>query len=201
VADDDADIVRFVEIYLRLEGFEVVTARDGPDVLAKAVAVRPDLVLLDVLMPGLDGYAVCARIRADATLAAVPVIMVTANYVSADVEAARRVGADDFLVKPFDPVVLLDKVKALLGAATVSRTSRERRPRPTTGQGCATETAAGWLDHALGTLGLPRVVSMTDPRTCAAWRDAPAGMVFDHRPRSKDMGMVFQAVVYAITGE
>jgi DNA-binding response OmpR family regulator len=120
VADDDADIVRFVEIYLRLEGFAVVTARDGPDVLAKAVAVRPDLVLLDVVMPGLDGYAVCARIRADATLAAVPVIMVTANYVSADVAAARRVGADDFLVKPFDPVVLLDKAKALLGRATVS---------------------------------------------------------------------------------
>jgi DNA-binding response OmpR family regulator len=114
VADDDADILRFVEINLRLEGFEVVTARDGPDVLAKAVAVQPDLVLLDVLMPGIDGYAVCAQIRADATLAAVPVIMVTANYVSADVEAARRVGADDFLVKPFDPVALLDKAKALL---------------------------------------------------------------------------------------
>jgi DNA-binding response OmpR family regulator len=120
VADDDADIVRFVEIYLRLEGFEVVTARDGPDVLAKAVAVHPDLVLLDVLMPGLDGYAVCAQIRADATLAAVPVIMVTGNYVLTDVEAARRVGADDFLAKPFDPVVLLDKANALLGRATVS---------------------------------------------------------------------------------
>jgi DNA-binding response OmpR family regulator len=120
VADDDADIVRFVEIYLRLEGFDVVTARDGPEVFAKAVAVRPDLVLLDVLMPGLDGYAVCAQIRADATLAAVPVIMVTANYTAAHLEAARRVGADDFLVKPFDPVVLLDKAKALLGRATVS---------------------------------------------------------------------------------
>ena len=114
VADDDADIVRFVEIYLRLEGFEVVTARDGPEVLAKVVAVRPDLVLLDVLMPGIDGYAVCAQIRADATLDAVPVIMVTANYVSADMAAARRVGADDFLVKPFDPVALLNKAKALL---------------------------------------------------------------------------------------
>jgi DNA-binding response OmpR family regulator len=67
VADDDADIVRFVEIYLRLEGFAVVTARDGPDVLAKAAAIHPDLVLLDVLMPGLDGYAVCAQIRAEAT--------------------------------------------------------------------------------------------------------------------------------------
>ena len=88
--------------------------------LAKAFAVHPDLVQLDLLIPGLDGYAVCARIRADATLTAVPVIMVTANYVSADVAAARRVGADDFLVKPFDPVVLLNKAKALLGRATVS---------------------------------------------------------------------------------
>ena len=92
VADDDADILRFMEINLRLEGFEVVTARDGPDVLAKAVAVRPDLVLLDVRMPGIDGYTVCAQIRADARLAAVPVIIVTANYGSADVQAARRAG-------------------------------------------------------------------------------------------------------------
>jgi DNA-binding response OmpR family regulator len=122
VADDDAHIVRFVEIYLRMEGFEVVTAHDGPQVLAKAVAVHPDLVLLDVQMPGLDGYAVCAQIRADATLAAIPVIMVTANYVLADVEAARRVGADDYLVKPFDPAVLLDKANALLGRATVPPT-------------------------------------------------------------------------------
>jgi hypothetical protein len=60
VADDDADILRIVEINLRLEGFEVVTARDGPDALAKAVAVRPDLVLLDVHMPGIDGYTTCA---------------------------------------------------------------------------------------------------------------------------------------------
>jgi DNA-binding response OmpR family regulator len=114
VADDDADILRFVEINLRLEGFQVVTARDGPDALAKAVAVRPDLILLDVQMPGIDGYTICARIRADAALAAVPVIIVTANYGSAEVEAARRAGADDFLVKPFLPAALLDMTKTLL---------------------------------------------------------------------------------------
>ena len=107
--------------------------------LAKAVAVHPDLVLLDVLMPGLDGYAVCARIRADATLAAVPVIMVTANYVSADVEAARRVGADDFLVKPFDPVLLLDKANALLGRATsLTEPSGSAGLDQPPGQGCTT---------------------------------------------------------------
>jgi DNA-binding response OmpR family regulator len=114
VADDDTDILRFVEINLRLEGFEVVTAQDGPDALAKAVAVRPDLVLLDVRMPGIDGYTVCARIRADASLAAVRVVIVTANYGSAEVAAARRAGADDFLVKPFLPTTLLDMAKAML---------------------------------------------------------------------------------------
>ena len=117
VADDDADILRLVEINLRLEGFEVVTARDGPDALAKAAAVRPDLVLLDVQMPGIDGYTVCARIRSDASLAAVRVIIVTANYGSADVQAARRAGADDFLVKPFHPAALLDMAKAMLSSS------------------------------------------------------------------------------------
>jgi two-component system cell cycle response regulator len=115
VADDDPDILRFMEINFRLDGFEVVTARDGPDALAKAIAVRPDLVVLDVLMPGIDGYTICARIRADASLAAVPVIIVTANYGSADLDAARQAGADDLLVKPFHPALLLDKVKAMLG--------------------------------------------------------------------------------------
>lgn len=114
VADDDTDILRFVEINLRLEGFEVVTARDGTEALAKAVAVRPDLILLDVRMPGIDGYTICARIRADAGLAAVPVIIVTANYGSAEAEAARRVGANDFLVKPFLPATLLDMAKAMI---------------------------------------------------------------------------------------
>ena len=114
VADDDADILRFVELNLRLEGFEVVTARDGPDALAKAHAVQPDLVLLDVRMPGIDGYTICARIRADASLAAVPVIIVTANYGSAAIEAARQAGANDFLVKPFHPATLLDMANAML---------------------------------------------------------------------------------------
>jgi two-component system cell cycle response regulator len=114
VADDDADILRFIEINLRLEGFEVVTARDGHEALAKAAAVRPDLVLLDVLMPGIDGYAICSRLRADADLANVPVIIVTANYGTAHVEAAHRAGADDFLVKPFLPATLIDKAKAAL---------------------------------------------------------------------------------------
>jgi DNA-binding response OmpR family regulator len=72
------------------------------------------LVLLDVQMPGIDGYTICVRVRADASLAAVRVIVVTANYGSADVQAARWAGANDFLVKPFLPAALLDMAKAML---------------------------------------------------------------------------------------
>ena len=114
VADDDADIVRFVEVNLRLEGFQVLTARDGQEALTKALDLQPDVVLLDVLMPRIDGYTVCARLRADHRGATIPVILLTANFINADQEVARRAGADDFVVKPFDPYELMARVKALL---------------------------------------------------------------------------------------
>ena len=114
MADDDADIVRFVEVNLRLEGFQVVTARDGQEALAKALDLQPDVVLLDVLMPRIDGYTVCARLRADDRGAAIPVILLTANFISADQEVARQAGADDFVVKPFDPCELMGRVRALV---------------------------------------------------------------------------------------
>jgi DNA-binding response OmpR family regulator len=116
VADDDADIVRFVEVNLRLEGYQVLTARDGEEALAKALDLQPDVVLLDVLMPRIDGYTVCARLRADARGASIPVILLTANFISTDQEVARRAGADDFVVKPFDPYELMARVRALMPA-------------------------------------------------------------------------------------
>jgi DNA-binding response OmpR family regulator len=116
VADDDADIVRFVEVNLRLEGLRVVTAGDGAEALAKALELQPDLVLLDVLMPGIDGYDVCARLRADDRGAGIPVILLTANFISADHDRASEVGADDLVVKQFDPSDLMVKVRSLLQA-------------------------------------------------------------------------------------
>jgi DNA-binding response OmpR family regulator len=114
VADDDADIVRFVEVNLRLEGYQVVTARDGQEALTKALEIQPDVVLLDVLMPRIDGYTVCERLRADRRGAGIPVILLTANFITADREVARRAGADDFVVKPFDPCELMARVRALM---------------------------------------------------------------------------------------
>ena len=113
MADDDADIVRFVEVNLRLEGFQVVTARDGQEALTKALDLQPDVILLDVLMPRIDGYTVCERLRADQRGAAIPVILLTANFISADQEVARRAGADD--------VVLLDGFRDAVAELTGGR--------------------------------------------------------------------------------
>jgi two-component system, OmpR family, response regulator MtrA len=117
VADDDPDIIRFVEVNLQLEGFQVAIARDGAQALDKALDLQPDVVLLDVRMPLIDGFAVCARLRADDRGAAIPVILLTANIpISADYQRARDVGADDFVVKPFDPGDLMARVRALVQA-------------------------------------------------------------------------------------
>ncbi len=117
IADDEADIVRFVEINLRLEGFEVVTAHDGEDALNKALEMLPDLILLDAMMPRKDGYEVCARLRADARSARIPVIMLTAKSLEADRVLAQTVGADDCVIKPFDPADLVARIKSRLRQA------------------------------------------------------------------------------------
>jgi DNA-binding response OmpR family regulator len=124
IADDEEDIVRFVEINLRLEGFDVVAAHDGEEALAKALDLAPDLVLLDAMMPRMDGYEVCGRLRADPRSAHIPVIMLTAKSLEADRVLAQTVGADDCVIKPFDPAELLTKVKSRLRQARAGAPAR-----------------------------------------------------------------------------
>jgi DNA-binding response OmpR family regulator len=121
VADDDRDIVRFVELNLRLEGFEVVVANDGLDALDKARDLRPSLIVLDTMMPGLNGYEVCSRLRLERPCAEVPVIMLTARTLDTDRAMAFTAGADDWVTKPFDPAELVSKVKDRLRAGAPSR--------------------------------------------------------------------------------
>jgi DNA-binding response OmpR family regulator len=111
IADDDRDIVRFVALNLRLEGFEVVVANDGQDALDMALDVGPSLILLDTMMPRMDGYEVCSRLRDQRPDDQIPVIMLTAKSMEADRSMAYTVGADDWVTKPFDPAVLVSKVK------------------------------------------------------------------------------------------
>jgi len=111
IADDDRDIVRFVALNLRLEGFEVVVATDGQDALDMALDVRPSLILLDTMMPRMDGYEVCSRLRDQRPDAQIPVIMLTARSMDADRSMAYTAGASDWVTKPFDPADLVSKVK------------------------------------------------------------------------------------------
>jgi diguanylate cyclase (GGDEF)-like protein len=128
IADDDRDIVRFVEVNLRLEGFEVITAHDGHDALTKALDLQPNLILLDVMMPRMDGYEVCTKLRADGRSAHIPVIMLTAKSLSADKVLGLTAGADDYIIKPFDPMELIARVKT-----TLRRASEMRALSPLTG--------------------------------------------------------------------
>jgi DNA-binding response OmpR family regulator len=117
VVDDDFDIARYVELNLSLEGFTVHVAHDGNEAVAKAQSIRPDAVLLDVMMPGLDGYEVCRRLRSNTRTSHCAIIMLTAKSLSADTVLGLTAGADDYIAKPFDPPELVARVRAALRRA------------------------------------------------------------------------------------
>jgi DNA-binding response OmpR family regulator len=114
LADDEEDIKTVVTMFLQSEGFEVVTAFDGLDALEKAQSEKPDLILLDLMMPVLDGYEVCKRLRANEQTANIPVLILTAATQKESRARAFRVGAKDYLVKPFEPERLLEKIQKIL---------------------------------------------------------------------------------------
>jgi diguanylate cyclase (GGDEF)-like protein len=114
VVDDDPDIARFVEVNLRSAGYEVGVASDGEEALEKAYEGRPDLVLLDVMMPRIDGFEVAQRLRRDPRTSNTSIIMLTAKALSSDKVLGLTAGADDYIIKPFDPIELLARVKGVL---------------------------------------------------------------------------------------
>jgi len=114
VVDDDADIRRFVEMNLRLEGYRVVSAADGAMALAMVATEVPDLVLLDVMMPGVDGIEVTRRLRSDSRTSTMPIIMLTAKSITADRVLGLTAGADDYIIKPFDTLELVARVRSTL---------------------------------------------------------------------------------------
>jgi DNA-binding response OmpR family regulator len=114
IVDDEAIVREVVADYLRKDGFRVESAADGHEALSRFAAARPDLVLLDLMLPGIDGLEVCRRIR---TTSNVPIIMVTAKGEETDTIIGLGVGADDYVAKPFSPRELVARVKAVLRRA------------------------------------------------------------------------------------
>ena len=114
IADDDAQNADLLEAYLDGTGFETKIVANGEDTLAAARAWKPDLILLDIMMPRLSGFEVCRRLRADPVTREVAVLMVTALDQSTDVETAVEAGTDDFITKPINKTELQLRVRAML---------------------------------------------------------------------------------------
>jgi DNA-binding response OmpR family regulator len=115
VADDNDDILALVSFRLERAGYTVIQARDGEEALRMAGEHRPQLAILDLMMPRLDGYEVTRGIRRDPAIADMPVMLLTARSQEADVARGFDVGADDYVRKPFSPQELLSRVQAILG--------------------------------------------------------------------------------------
>jgi DNA-binding response OmpR family regulator len=114
VVEDDPDIVELIDHYLKAEGFEVEALGDGRQALERLRGGGHDVVILDLQLPGLDGLSLCAELRRDKRTRSLPVIMLTARGDEADRVVGLEVGADDYVVKPFSPMVLVARVRALM---------------------------------------------------------------------------------------
>jgi DNA-binding response OmpR family regulator len=117
IAEDEESIVASLEFLMRRAGYETTVARDGPAALARLTDFAPDLVLLDIMLPGLSGFDICARIRGDPGFAATRVLMLTARGSQADEVRGLAAGADAYVTKPFATQELVSRVRALLGEA------------------------------------------------------------------------------------
>ncbi len=117
VVDDEPYIARVIKFKLEQEGYLVIAANDGQSGLQKIKEEKPDLILLDVMMPGLSGYEVCQKIKEDAELAGIPVVILTAKGQERDREQGLTMGASDYITKPFSPNRLLELVKNMIGDA------------------------------------------------------------------------------------
>ncbi|MBI2091576.1 MAG: response regulator [Deltaproteobacteria bacterium] len=114
IVDDEKDLVETLSFRLEAAGYAIITAFDGKEGLEKARSEKPDIVLLDIMMPKMDGYQVCRMLKFDDEYKHMPIIMLTARGQEQDKKTGENVGADDYVTKPFDSGDLLTRIKKLL---------------------------------------------------------------------------------------
>lgn len=117
VVDDEISLIEMIQMRLEANGYDVITAHDGQEGLDKAKSEKPDLIILDVMMPKMDGYKVCGLLKNDARFNNIPIILFTARAQKNDIDVGEEVGADAYCTKPFDPKFLLGQIEALLKKA------------------------------------------------------------------------------------
>ena len=115
VVDDEVYIVHILDFSLGMEGYEVVTALDGEQALEKVAQQKPDLIVLDIMMPKLDGYETCKALKGNADTRDIPVILLSAKGRNVDQKVGFEVGADDYITKPFSPRKLVERINSILG--------------------------------------------------------------------------------------
>ncbi|NLH15042.1 MAG: response regulator transcription factor [Phycisphaerae bacterium] len=125
IVEDEDDVVELLRYNLARNGYRVETVTTGPDAISRAGVLQPDLILLDLMLPGMDGLEVCRTLKKENRTERIPIIMVTAKGDEADVVAGLEMGADDYITKPFSPRVLMARVKAVL-----RRPARTKAPEP-----------------------------------------------------------------------
>ncbi|MFA5879377.1 MAG: response regulator transcription factor [Candidatus Margulisiibacteriota bacterium] len=114
VIEDEKDILFLLEYNLKQEGFTVFTVDDGKDAISSVIKFKPDLILLDIMLPNLDGKEILKRLKLDTKYNQIPVIMLTAKSADTDVVSALEIGADDYVTKPFSPAVLIARIRNIL---------------------------------------------------------------------------------------
>ena len=117
LVDDEVDLVEMVKIRLEASGYQVLTAFDGQEALDKARKEKPDLIILDLMLPKLDGYKVCRMLKFDEKYKNIPILMFTARAQEQDKKLGQEVGADAYLTKPFEPDALIAKIREFLKTA------------------------------------------------------------------------------------
>ncbi len=114
IVEDDKDIVKMLEYNLKKEGFRVFSVYDGEEALDSAIRERPDIIILDLMLPGIDGLEVCKGIKNNTRTSAIPIIMLTAKSQESDKVVGLELGADDYMTKPFSPRELIARIRAVL---------------------------------------------------------------------------------------
>jgi len=115
IVDDEVQLVEMVKMRLESAGYETIVAYDGQEGFDKAKKDKPDLIILDLMLPKMDGYKICGLLKNDARYAKIPIIMFTARAQEEDMKLGKDLGAEEYVTKPFDPKILLSKIKELLG--------------------------------------------------------------------------------------
>jgi two-component system, OmpR family, alkaline phosphatase synthesis response regulator PhoP len=114
IVEDEKDIIRMLEYNLKKEGFKTISVNDGEDAIDSSISRSPDLIILDLMLPGIDGLEVCKTIKSNSKTASIPIIMLTAKSQESDKVVGLELGADDYITKPFSPRELIARIKAVL---------------------------------------------------------------------------------------